>query len=255
MVEKTASPFLVKGEKIALYLMERGVLHTPVRVLDINENTFSSCLIMPKGQTFCLSDILEEQVHQLSTLYDEREAVGEVNYAWWKLCYYWDGQRLVTDCYYHSLPASEGSSCTMGQLLSGQMERLNSFSFCRGESLFVSGRYAVALPLLYQLQEVLGCTLLLPEKMSAMGHETARIAYIPATWQSLQAMTHWGMMLNDLIPGQHSIEENCLLPTYASGNCHFILLKIWWESDYQQNLYICTEHTDTTTQKTLLWKH
>lgn len=279
MVGKTLSLFIAKGEKIGFYLLSRKQLHVSVWVLDVNDDTFSSCRIVPDGKTFYISDVEEGQVHQLSQIYRGEESMNERNSFWWDLCFFRGGQRLSIDDYYCSLPFAEHTSCTIGQFLSWQSDLLRPFSCCRGGTVFVTGKYASVSPFLYQLQEVLVCSLCfatetgeeqlvaLPENKIYLtppytktypfriGRENSRTVYIPATHSYLQIITDWGIIVNDLIPGERSVEENCLLPTYACGNCHYILLKIWLESDCLQNLYLCTLHPDTSVKKTIVWKH
>lgn len=258
MVQEVISVLTEIGEKVGTCLKRRNRLTQPVRLIYTDENDFSSCLITPQGNTFAINTIEERQPHSLSSLYSGAESIDERNRAWWKLCFYFDGSRYVIDDYYRQLPIAEDSRDTIGSFLHKQEDALYPFSRFREETVFITGRFASALPLLYQLQEKYRCTLFDTQEVLAasLGPATPRVVYIPATVQCLQAMTGWGVTVNELIPGGRTIEENCLSPTCCCGNSnHYILLKMWLETHTSQELRICTECANAPIQKISLWKH
>lgn len=258
MVQEVISLLTEVGEKIGLYLKRKNQLRQPVRIIYTDDKYFSSCLILPQGDSFIIRDQEQKQPHSLSDLYCEAESINNQNHAWWKLCFYHNGENIVTDEYYSQLPIAENSLNTISTFLQKQEAFLQPFSKYEGEVLFVIGPFSLALPFLYQLQEKYRCILHdIQEAFAAsLGPTTARLIYVPATIQCLQTTTEWGVTVNELIPGGHSIEENCLSPTCCCGNKnHYILLKMWLETNKSHELYICTEYANLPIQKISLWKH
>lgn len=161
-------------------------------------------------------------------------------YLWWKLCFFQDGNNIGFDDYYLNFPVSENTDMTFKQLSDEIAKSLPDPPIPEESTVFATGTYSIAFPLLYLLQQKYSCRLIIQQRPSSL--ECPTLPLYSDTNNEMYPFECFG----------HANKKLVYLPYHPGKHCRQAW--VWVEPDSMRNFYLCMINNNQET-RIIPWKN